>query len=118
MSNFQRITENALHTNYGSQDAFDEEPDLRLATLVANRNAQFSDDFSTYGHAYSFKSHKHDDDSEVKSTVLETSPPSSVGAIANGMDDDGEEAEEQERKSLSSRKLNDCGDTWRTYMYI
>jgi hypothetical protein len=111
VSKFQRITENALHTNYGSQDAFDEEPDLRLATLVANRNAQFSEDFSTYGHAYSFKSHEHDDDSEVKSTVLETSPPSSVGAIVSGIDDDREEEEEeQERKCVPSRKLNGCGD--------
>ncbi|GAA92339.1 dynamin [Aspergillus luchuensis IFO 4308] len=38
-----RITENALQTKYGSQDAFDDEPELRLATLVANRNALFSD---------------------------------------------------------------------------
>lgn len=65
MSKFQRITENTLHTNYGSQDAFDKEPDLWLATLVANRNAQFSDDFSGYGHAYNFKSHEHDDDNEL-----------------------------------------------------
>ncbi|KAJ6016366.1 hypothetical protein N7540_010957 [Penicillium herquei] len=36
VANFQRITENAFHTNYRSQDAFGEEPDLRLATLVAN----------------------------------------------------------------------------------
>jgi hypothetical protein len=116
VSKFQRITENALHTNYGSQDAFDEEPDLRLATLVANRNARFSDDFSTYGHAYSFKSHEHDDDSEIKSTVPELSPPSSVDAIVGGINDDGEEEEEeeeeeiQERKSVPSRKLDSCSD--------
>ncbi|KAJ5537458.1 hypothetical protein N7513_010644 [Penicillium frequentans] len=110
VSKFQRITENALHTNYGSQDAFDEDRDLRLATLVANRNAQFSDDFSTYGHVYAFKSHEHDDDLEVKPTVPATSPPSSVGAII-GMSNDGEgEEEEQERRSVPSRKLNNCGD--------
>jgi hypothetical protein len=57
VSKFQRITENALYTNYGSQDAFDEEPDLRLATLVANHNVEFSEDFSSQGHVYNFKSH-------------------------------------------------------------
>ncbi|KAJ5318544.1 hypothetical protein N7476_004964 [Penicillium atrosanguineum] len=85
VAKFQRITENALRTNYGSQDAFDEEPDLR------------------------FKSHEHDDDSEVKSTVPQTSPPSSVGGIVGGMDDD-EQEEEQERRSVPSRKLSGCGD--------
>lgn len=109
MSRFQRFTENALHTNYGSQDAFDEEPDLRLATLVANRNAQFSDDFSTYGHAYSFKSHEHDDDSEVKSTAPKTSPSSSVRGIFGDVDDN-REVEEQERKFVTSRKLSVCSD--------
>lgn len=111
VSKFQRVTENALNTNYGSQDAFDEEPDLRLATLVANRNAQFSDEFSTHGHVYGFKSHEHDDDSDIQPTIPETSPPSSVGAIVNGMDDDREQEEEwQERNSVPSRKLNTCGD--------
>lgn len=111
MAKFQRLTENALHTNYGSQDAFDEEPNLRLATLVANRNAQFSEDFSTYGHVYGFKSHEHEEDSEIKSTVPETSPPSSVGAnIIGSDDDDGGGDEEEERKSVPSRKLNSCDD--------
>lgn len=109
MSKFQRITKNTLYTNYRSQDAFDEEPDLRLATLVTNRNTQFSNDFSAYGHIYSFKLYKHDDDLEVKSTIPETSLPSSVGAIFSGIDNNREE-EEQEQKSIPSRKLSDCGD--------
>lgn len=109
VSKFQRITENALHTNYGSQDAFDEEPDLRLATLVANRNVEFSDDFSSQGHAYSFKSHGHDDDSENRPNITATSPPSSVGACI-GIDDEGIEEEQEERKSVPSRKLSSCGD--------
>ncbi|KAJ5472087.1 hypothetical protein N7539_008656 [Penicillium diatomitis] len=109
VSKFQRITEDALHTNYGAQDAFDEEPDLRLATKCANRNAQFSDDFSAYGHVYGFKSHEHDDDSEIRSTAKKTSPTSSVRVNIFGVDSDGEK-EEKERKSIPSRKLNGCDD--------
>ncbi|KAJ5175445.1 uncharacterized protein N7482_001322 [Penicillium canariense] len=106
VAKFQRITENALHTNYGSQDAFDDEPDLRLATLVANRNAQFSADFALRGHMYNFKSHSHDDDPQSR----ESSPPSPTGAIM------GESEEEEEGggggtcKSVPSRKLNVCQD--------
>lgn len=107
VSKFQRITENALHTNYGSQDAFDEEADLRLATKVANRNVQFSDEFSSRGHVYCFKSHGHDDDSENQSNITATSPPSSVGACV-GMDFDG--VEEELENCVPSRKLNSCSD--------
>lgn len=64
VSKFQRITEDALRTNYGSQNAFDEELSLWLATLVANRNAQFCDEVSVRGHDYEFMSHSHDDDLE------------------------------------------------------
>ncbi|KGO67535.1 Dynamin [Penicillium italicum] len=108
-SKFQRITENALQTNYGSQDAFDEEPGLRLATLVANRNAQFSDDFSIRGHLYCFMSHGHDDDSENQPNTTATSPPSSVGACIGT---DNEEAKEgrEERESTTSRKMDSCSD--------
>lgn len=62
VSAYHHITDNALHTNYESQDALDEEADLWLATLVATRSAQFSDDFPSQGHLYCFMSHGHDDD--------------------------------------------------------
>ncbi|KAJ6020189.1 hypothetical protein N7499_003485 [Penicillium canescens] len=107
-SKFQRITENALHTNYGLQDAFDEEPDLRLgATLVANRNAQFSDDFCSQGHVYCFKSHGHDDNTENQPNTTATSPPSSVRTCI-GTDIEG--VEEEHENSVPSRKLNSCSD--------
>ncbi|KAJ6107631.1 hypothetical protein N7523_008954 [Penicillium sp. IBT 18751x] len=87
---FRNVLKNAnghlktLEKSVGPLNAFDEEPNLRLVTLVTNRNTQFSDEFSTYGYIYSFKSHKHEDDSEIKLTALETSLPSSVGAIISG----------------------------------
>ncbi|KAF9237280.1 hypothetical protein DTO012A7_8996 [Penicillium roqueforti] len=101
VSKFQRITEDALHTNHGSQDAFDDEADLRLATLVANRNAQFPDDFSSRGHVYCFNSHGHDDDSENQSSTTATS--ACVGI-------DFHEVEEERENFVPNRKLNNCSD--------
>lgn len=101
MSKFQRITENAVHTNYGSQDAFDEEADLLLATRVANRNAQFSDDFSSRGHVYCFNSYGHDDDSENQSSTTATSAC---------VDIDFHEVEEGRENFVPNRKLNNCSD--------
>ncbi|BCR96683.1 dynamin family protein [Aspergillus luchuensis] len=104
VSKFQRITENALQTNYGSQDAFDDEPELRLATLVANRNALFSDEISTHGHTYAFVSHTHDDDSEDQRNR-------SVASLANSVCSDADKFEsEEECKSIPSRKINSCSD--------
>lgn len=105
VSKFQRITNDALHTNYGSQDSFDEYPCLRLATLVVNRNMQFSDDFSTLGHVYCFTAHAHEDDSEHEPN---NAPASSVGAEIG--EDDSEEEENGEVTAMSSRKLKTCND--------
>jgi len=113
VSRFQRITENALHTNYGSQNVFDEEPDLRLATLVANRNAQFSDDFAAQGHVYGFMSHGHDNDSDGQGNIAVASLTSSVPPLAGATDDDDDDEvkdEEEEGISFPSRKLNSCSD--------
>ncbi|KAL4872346.1 hypothetical protein BDV12DRAFT_210860 [Aspergillus spectabilis] len=109
VARFQRITKNALKTNYGSQDAFDEDSDLRLATLVANRNGIFSDDFSTRGHVYNFMSHTHDDDSDNQHNRAVASPTSSVREHTGHIDDDDDEDEEEQR-SIPSRKLNSCID--------
>ncbi|KAJ5346870.1 uncharacterized protein N7506_000123, partial [Penicillium brevicompactum] len=108
-SKFQRITEMLFKQTTGSQDAFDEEPGLRLATLVANRNAQFSDDISSRGHLYCFMSHGHDDDSENQPNITATSPPSSVGACI-GTDNEEAKAEREERESVTSRKMDSCSD--------
>ncbi|CAI7633127.1 unnamed protein product [Penicillium crustosum] len=109
VSKFQRITENALHTNYGSQDSFDEYHSLRLVTLVANRNAQFSDEVSNQGHVYCFNTHSHDDDSENDPKTSVTSPPSSVGAQV-GEDENKEKDAYNDINSIPSRKIDICHD--------
>ncbi|KAJ5938478.1 hypothetical protein N7466_001612 [Penicillium verhagenii] len=112
VTKFQRITENALHTNYASEDKFDKEPDLRLATLVANRNAKFSDDFLSHGHLYGFKSHAHDEDSEFQPIIPATSTSSSVDAVVSG-DFDGEDDDDgknPKHDSIFSQKLKACDD--------
>ncbi|KGO38852.1 Dynamin [Penicillium expansum] len=109
VSKFQRITENALRTNYGSQDFFDEYPSLRLATLVANRNAQFSEELSTQGHVYCFEAHDHDDDSENDPKESVTSTPNSVGSQV-GEDDYEDKEAYDELNSLPSRKIDICHD--------
>lgn len=112
VAKFQRITENALRTNYGSQDAFDDEPDLRLATLVANRNAQFSADFALRGHVYNFNSHSHDEGPGNR----KISPPSPTGAVINGIGEEEEQEEDEEEQgkgtcnSVPSRRGNICHD--------
>lgn len=110
VSKFQRITEDALHTNYGSQNAFDEEPSLRLATLVANRNAQFCDEVSVRGHDYEFMSHSHDDDSEPQPNPAVPSPASSVCAQVGPTNEDEEGKSDDEHNSTPSRKVNGCSE--------
>lgn len=110
VSKFQRITEDALRTNYGSQNAFDKEPKLRLATLVANRNAQFCDEVSVQGHVYEFMSHSHDDDSEAQPNPAVPSPASSVCAQVGAANEDEEGKSDDEHSSIPSRKVNDCSE--------
>ncbi|PYI13434.1 dynamin [Aspergillus violaceofuscus CBS 115571] len=109
VSKFKQITENALQTNYGSQDAFDDEPDLRLATVVANRNALFSDEISTRGHTFAFMSHNHDEDSDAPGSGKAVSPTSSVRAQTGHLDDDDDD-DKDERNSIPSRKVKSCSD--------
>ncbi|KAG0155418.1 hypothetical protein PDIDSM_995 [Penicillium digitatum] len=54
VSAFQEITQHVLATNGGANDMFDEDKDLRLATLVSLRNDVFSHNFAYCGHAYTF----------------------------------------------------------------
>lgn len=56
VSAFQEITRHALAANYGVNCVFDEDKDLRLATLVSLRNDVFSNDLAHWGHTYTFRS--------------------------------------------------------------
>ncbi|KAL9011169.1 MAG: hypothetical protein Q9173_003963 [Seirophora scorigena] len=52
---FQEMTAWAIEAQYSSDDAFDLNYDLRLATEVVNRNQSFSDDVRHKGHTMNFK---------------------------------------------------------------
>ncbi|KAJ5490256.1 Dynamin [Penicillium expansum] len=65
VSAFQEITQQALATNYGVNDMFDEDKDLRLATLVSLRNDVFSHNLAHYGHTYTFRSKPEETDGSV-----------------------------------------------------
>jgi len=52
---FQELTAQALAARYSS-DLFDECLELRLATLLWNRNDEFKEDMARYGHKYRFAS--------------------------------------------------------------
>ncbi|KAJ5100859.1 hypothetical protein N7456_006911 [Penicillium angulare] len=112
VTKFQRITENAPHANHASEDTFDKQRDLRLATLVANRNAKCSDDYLTHDHLYGFKSHLHDDDSKFQPVIPATSPPCSLKTVASGIcdgeDDDG--GQMKKPNSISSQERRACDD--------
>ena len=55
MSEFKTIAMHAIATNYGVHEVFDRNDHVRLATIVSNRNATFSEDVATMGHTYSFQ---------------------------------------------------------------
>jgi hypothetical protein len=84
VSAFQEITQHALATNYGVNDAFDEDKDLRLATLVSLRNDVFSHDIAHCGHTYTFRSNSEvtdnsvDDREERCNNLTDTENPQSI----------------------------------------
>ncbi|TQB69135.1 hypothetical protein MPDQ_002318 [Monascus purpureus] len=54
ISSFQEATMQALGSNYGANNIFDDNQDLRLATVVVNRDIAFAEDLERWGHEYSF----------------------------------------------------------------
>ena len=61
---FQNIALLAIKARYGGDDAFDQHPMLKLATMVINRNDIFARDFARRGHAVQFGVHTSAGDSE------------------------------------------------------
>lgn len=53
---FQKLSTEALLSNYGRTDVFDLKPTLRLATAVVNRSDQMSETIATKGHTFRFDS--------------------------------------------------------------
>jgi hypothetical protein len=65
---FQEVTALALNTGYGSNEVFDQEPGLRLATLVVNRNDIFAKEMAEWGHEYGFQTTGKGDDQQKLQT--------------------------------------------------
>ncbi|KAE8356356.1 P-loop containing nucleoside triphosphate hydrolase protein [Aspergillus coremiiformis] len=55
IARFQDITAQALSTNYGANDIFDTNIDLRLATVIVTRDTAFANELCKWGHEYEFK---------------------------------------------------------------
>ncbi|KAB8263271.1 P-loop containing nucleoside triphosphate hydrolase protein [Aspergillus pseudonomiae] len=96
MSKFQEITSQALSTSYGENDIFDDHMDLRLATMVVNRDTVFAEDLDRYGHEYNFKTNgkRNPDSSDADSTTAPSDEP-------------GDQNEVQTRKTDSMSELDD-----------
>lgn len=87
VAKFQELTSQALATNY-SNDLFDENLDLRLATVLRNRCEAFKDDMCNYGHEYRFASansnQKQNDPSGPHNEETEDDSPEAVSIRKNG----------------------------------
>jgi hypothetical protein len=81
-----------------------------LATSVANHNALFSDEVSTWGHAYGFMLHTHDNDLESQHDRAVASLTSSVRAQTSHKEVDSDDENEEERRLTLSRKMKTCSD--------
>ena len=73
---FQKLSGEALLSNYGCTDVFDQYPTLRLATAVVNRSKQMSDTIATKGHTFHFEAEDEDESDaseDVDSLVVDIS---------------------------------------------
>ena len=52
---FQKLTEFAIDTYYSRSHVFDENPALRLPTLIVNRNEGYAEEISKLGHTVDFR---------------------------------------------------------------
>ncbi|KAL8917694.1 MAG: hypothetical protein Q9172_005722 [Xanthocarpia lactea] len=75
---FQTMTTQALEAHYYSDDAFDSRPSLKLATIVVERNENFSDDIWRHGHTMKFSQEATGDDLE---SLVDSDAESEEGMI-------------------------------------
>jgi hypothetical protein len=54
ITRFQDAVSQALHTNYAANDLFEGRPDLRLPTLLVDREAKFAEDLTKWGQEFIF----------------------------------------------------------------
>lgn len=103
ITSFQDITAQALSTNYGANDIFDNDESLRLATQVANRNEAFADEMARWGHKYVFRA-GNDDGRDEGSSDGEHTRAAPVPVM------ESEENELFEPQLMTTRKTNSLPD--------
>ncbi|CAK47954.1 hypothetical protein M747DRAFT_264994 [Aspergillus niger ATCC 13496] len=87
MSSFQTIVSHALNSNYGADDAFEDDAILRLATRVVNRNDIFSNDVAQWGHQHHFGLGASEDDQTSSDGDLLTRKVDTVGDLEGIVDE-------------------------------
>jgi hypothetical protein len=73
---FQDITNFALDAYYSRDPVFNDNPEIRLATLCVDRNDKFSDDMLKFGHSVEFDTQDDDMKAPVAQTSSSSTPPS------------------------------------------
>ena len=87
---FQKLSGEALLCNYGCTDAFDQYPNLRLATAVVNRSKQMADTIAMKGHTFHFEAEDEDESGtfdDVGSLVVNISALCTEDGDAEGVVD-------------------------------
>ncbi|KAK2766759.1 hypothetical protein FQN54_006073 [Arachnomyces sp. PD_36] len=83
VTKFQSVVHDALATNYGANDLFEKQTDLRLPTKLMDRNEKFSDQMQKWGQQYWFstKASVEGNNGDENVTEPEPTPEDSEGIL-------------------------------------
>lgn len=89
---YQEVLTQALNTTYATNDLFEQNPELKLATRFVTRNDQFAEDMRRKGHYYTFvrgnQGAQDEDDDDDDGEAAATEPSAIPGGIL-GRSEDG-----------------------------
>lgn len=105
---FQSTAFLALTAHYGADDLFDEDPHLKLATAVVDRNEIFADDVWKLGHTMVFSQEIESSDHE--DSVEEVEDDNAEDSNEGTEDDDAEDADEQSPRVRHTGPESDLDD--------
>lgn len=78
---FQKLSEEALLSNYGRTDVFDRNPDLRLATAVVNRSQQMSNAIAGDGQRFFFEASEKAESQVIDISAMHIGDENAGGAV-------------------------------------
>lgn len=104
---YQQLAGEALLSNYGRTDVFDQNPALRLATAVVNRSNEMSEVMAMKGHTFHFEAKKTTKNS--KKTWDDPEDPSlpAIGVAAMNIGDGDPDGTVEIRKVPDHPELED-----------